>query len=142
LDKPNNMEEIIDDPVALSPSSSDSMADFYQLRQELLLITLGLTAIAFPCVWFAYNLNIALNYLLGGLTGVAYLRLLAKNVEQLGYESAGVGRSHIAVFIGVMIFATQLKQLHVLPVFLGFLTFKATLLIYTLRTLIASDASR
>jgi ATP synthase protein I len=136
------MEEITVDPVATSPSSSDSMADFYQLRKELLLITLGLTAIVFPCVWLAYDRNIALNYLLGGLTGVAYLRLLAKNVEQLGTESASVGRSHIAVFVGVIIFATQLPQLHVLPVFLGFLTFKATLLIYTLRTLFASDASR
>lgn len=136
------MEEIIEDSVVPATTSTDVMADFYQLRQELLLITLGLTAIAFPCVWLAYDRNIALNYLLGGLTGVVYLRLLAKNVEQLGNESAGVGRSHIAVFVGVMIFATQWKQLHVLPVFLGFLTFKATLLIYTLRTLMASDASR
>ncbi|NJN48705.1 MAG: ATP synthase subunit I [Alkalinema sp. RL_2_19] len=134
------MEEITAEPVATSPSSSDSMADFYQLRKELLLITLGLTAIIFPCVWIIYDLNIALNYLLGGVTGVAYLRLLAKNVEQLGIDSGGGGKSHIAVFIGVMIFATQWEQLHVLPVFLGFLTFKATLLIYTLRTLMASDS--
>ncbi|MBE9032781.1 ATP synthase subunit I [filamentous cyanobacterium LEGE 11480] len=134
------MEEITAEPVATSPSSSDSMADFYQLRKELLLITLGLTAIIFPCVWIIYDLNIALNYLLGGVTGVAYLRLLAKNVEQLGTDSGGGGKSHIAVFIGVMVFATQWEQLQVLPVFLGFLTFKATLLIYTLRTLMASDS--
>ncbi len=140
MDKPNHMEEIIDDPVASSPSSSDAMADFYQLRRELLLITLGLTAIAFPCVWLAYDLNIALNYLLGGMTGVAYLRLLARNIERLGSSSANIGKSHTAVILGVLIIATQLKQLHILPVFLGFLTFKATLLIYTMRTLIASDS--
>lgn len=139
MDKLNGMAETIADPVAPSPSAA--MADFYQLRRELVWITLGLTAIIFPCVWATYTLNIALNYLLGGLTGAAYLRLLAKNVEQLGSESAAVGKSHIAVFVGVMIFATQLKQLHVLPVFLGFLTFKATLLIYTLRTLMATDSS-
>ncbi len=139
MDKLNGIEEIIADPVAPSPSAS--MTDFYQLRRELVWITLGLTTIAFPCVWAIYTLNIALNYLLGGLTGAVYLRLLAKNVEQLGSESAAVGKSHIAVFVGVMIFATQLKQLHVLPVFLGFLTFKATLLIYTLRILMATDSS-
>jgi ATP synthase protein I len=140
LDKPNHMEEIIADPVALSPSSSDSMADFYQLRKELLLITLGLTVVIFPCVWLAYDLNIALNYLLGGMTGVAYLRLLARNIERLGSSSANVGKSHTAVILGVLIVATKFNQLHILPVFLGFLTFKATLLIYTMRTLMASDS--
>jgi ATP synthase protein I len=134
------MEETSAQTLVTSAASSDTMAEFYQLRQELLLITLGLIVIAFPCVWIVYNLNIALNYLLGGCAGVAYLRLLAKNVEQLGKESNGVGKSHIAVFVGVMIVVTQWNQLHVLPVFLGFLTFKATLLIYTVRTLIASNS--
>lgn len=120
---------------------TDSMAEFYQLRQELLITTLVLMAIAFPCVWYFYNLNIALNYLLGAFTGVVYLRLLAKNVERLGTESNGIGKSHMAVFLGVIIFATQLNQLHVLPVFLGFLTFKATLLLYTLRILFISGSS-
>lgn len=134
------MEEITTETEVDSTSSSDSMEEFYQLRQELLVITLGLTAFIFPCVWLYYDLNIALNYLLGGCTGLLYLRLLAKNVEQLGSESGGIGKSHIAVFVGVIIVATQWNDLHVLPVFLGFLTFKATLIIYTLRTLAASNS--
>jgi ATP synthase protein I len=123
-----------------SVSTGDSMAEFYQLRQELLLTTLVLMAIAFPLVWFFYDLNIGLNYLLGACAGIVYLRLLAKNVERLGTE-AGAGKSQMAVFVGVMIFATQIKQLHVLPVFLGFLTFKITLLLYTLRILFTSGTT-
>jgi ATP synthase protein I len=140
------MEEqtAVPDTTATEPSgsaSSGAMADFYQLRSELLITTLVLMAIAFPCVWYFYNRNIALNYLLGAITGVVYLGLLARNVERLGKESASAGKSQIAVFVGVMIVATQWKQLHVLPVFLGFLTFKATLLLYTLRILFTSGDS-
>lgn len=151
LDKPVEINPLTMDDPSIVPEvsatesedssakeSSDSMAEFYQLRQELIITTLVLMAIAFPCVWFFYDLNIALNYLLGAMAGVVYLRLLAKNVERLGTES-GMGKSQMAVFVGVMMFATQIKQLHVLPVFLGFLTFKATLLLYTLRVIFTSN---
>jgi ATP synthase protein I len=113
---------------------ANSMQEFYQLRQELLVSTLILTVLIFGPVWYYYSLNTALNYLLGACTGVVYLRLLARNVEQLGQSKDSVGKTQLAVFIGVMIIATQVNQLHILPVFLGFLTFKAAILVYTLRT--------
>jgi ATP synthase protein I len=121
----------------LEPDGSESdrsMGEFYQLRNELLSTTLLLMAIAFGPVWWFYSLKIALNYLVGALTGVVYLRLLARNVERLGSEQRRVGKSQLAVFIGVIIFATQWQQLEILPVFLGFLTYKAAILIYTLKT--------
>jgi ATP synthase protein I len=119
---------------------ADTMAEYYQLQQELLVTTLVLSGLLFPCVWWAYTQNIALNYLLGACTGVVYLKLLARNVERIGIETASPSKSHLAVFIGVMIVATQWKTLHVLPVFLGFLTFKLTLLLYTLRILLKHNA--
>jgi ATP synthase protein I len=117
------------------------MGEFYQLRQELLVTTLILTAIAFGPVWWYYSLKIALNYLVGAFTGVIYLRLLAKNVEKLGSSTNSIGKSQLAVFVGVIIFATQWKQLEVLPVFLGFLTYKAAILIYTLKTVVNPQSS-
>lgn len=111
------------------------MEDYYRLQRELLVITLILTGLIFPAVWGYYGSNIALSYLLGGCTGLAYLRLLGKNVERLGAESGNVGKSQLGIFIAVFLLATQVKQLHVLPIFLGFMTFKATLIIYTLKTL-------
>ena len=131
------MEEI-SPPVSESPEPSASMQDFYQLQQELLVTTVILTGLIFFPVWYFYSLNIALNYLLGACTGVVYLKLLARNVEQLGSQKDKLGRSHIAVFIGLIIIGTQWNGLHVLPIFLGFLTYKATLLVYTLRTLLNS----
>jgi ATP synthase protein I len=124
-------------------SASDrSMGDFYRLRQELLVTTFILMAIAFGPVWWYYSLKIALNYLVGALTGVIYLRLLARNVERLGTENTSIGKSQLAVFVGVIIFATQWKQLEVLPVFLGFLTYKAAILVYTLKTVINPSVDR
>jgi ATP synthase protein I len=117
------------------------MTEYYQLRQELLVTTVVLTAIIFPGVWVVYGLSLALNYLLGACAGVVYLGLLAKNVEKLGTESQKIGKSQLAVFVGVMIVATQWNQLHVLPVFLGFLTFKATLILYMLRTVFMPGSS-
>ncbi|MCM1984081.1 ATP synthase subunit I [Lyngbya confervoides] len=120
-------------PAMLAEVSDRSMSEFYQLKQALLVSTLLWTGAIFGGVWFYYGLNIALNYLLGALSGLAYLGLLARNVERLGTHKQ-VGKSQLAVFVGVIIISTQIDGLHVLPVFLGFLTYKVTILVYTLRT--------
>ncbi len=116
------------------------MREFYALQRELLLTTLILTGAFFGCVWYFYSLNIALNYLIGACTGVVYLKVLARNVEKLGDGNQKVGKSQIALFVGLILVATQWKQLQILPIFLGFLTYKAALLVYMLRTLMPSDS--
>ncbi len=133
--EPSNKDEARSVPA--EPSSS--MAEFYQLRQELLTSTLILTVVIFGSVWFFYSLNIALNYLLGACTGVVYLRMLARNVEQLGREKSKIGSSQLALFAGLIIVAAQWNQLQIVPIFLGFLTYKAAIIIYMLRTLLVSN---
>jgi ATP synthase protein I len=119
-------------------SSDRSMTEFYALRRELWVSTAIFGGIIFPVVWYLYGQNTALNYLLGAVTGLVYLRLLGRNVEQLGTEKMKVGQSHVAVLVGVLIFSTQLEPLHIFPVFMGFLTYKAALLLYTLRAWLTS----
>lgn len=125
--------------VPLSAEPNSSMGEYHRLREELLITTLALIGVIFFCVWFFYSWHIALNYLLGACTGVVYLRMLAKDVEQLGREKNRLSKARFAVFIAAIIVGTQWDQLRILPIFLGFLTYKAALIVYIIRTAVFSD---
>ncbi|MBD2387336.1 ATP synthase subunit I [Cylindrospermum sp. FACHB-282] len=121
---------------------NSSMQEFYQLYQELLVITLVLTGIVFVSVWLFYSLNIALNYLLGACAGVLYLRMLAKDVEGLGREKQSLSKTRLALLVALLLLASRWNQLQILPIFLGFLTYKATLIIYVVRVAFDSDSPK
>jgi ATP synthase protein I len=129
-------------PGSATSQATGSMQEFYQLSQELLMITLVLTGIVFICVWIFYSLNIALNYLIGACTGVVYLRMLAKDVERLGREKSQLSKTRLALLILLILLASRWNQLQIMPIFLGFLTYKATLIIYVIRTAFISDSRK
>ena len=104
----------------MSPEPHSSMEDYYQLQNELFYWTLGFSLLAFISVWMAYSPNTALNYIIGACSGVVYLKLLARSVEQLGRSKSKVGKNQLALFIGLIVVATQVDQLQIIPIFLGF----------------------
>ncbi len=116
------------------------MEEYYSLQQELVVTTLTITGIIFISVWIFYSLNLALNYVLGACVGVVYLRMLAKDVEALGRKKKKLGQTRIALFIGLIIVATQLNALKIVPIFLGFLTYKASIVVYALRTTLLASS--
>ncbi len=123
----NNLEED-------SAIVDDSMSEYYQLKQNLLLVSLGLTAFIFVSVWITYSLDTSLNYLLGACVGIVYLGMLAREVEKIGSQKKGVGSTRLALVAGVIIVATQQQQLQIIPIFLGFLTYKAAIVLYVVQT--------
>ena len=124
----------------LPTASATSMQDYYQLQENLLKLTLSFTVLVFIAVCTTYPLEIALSYVVGAVTGIVYFRMLGKSVGRLGREtplpSKGSSNGRFAVFIGVMVVATQWHQISVLPVFLGFLTYKAALIAFVIWTAI------
>jgi len=123
-----------DQSSGISSEPDPSMGEFFRLQWELVITASVLTLIIFVFTYGFYTLNTALNYLVGALAGILYLRLLARHVEQLGRQRQKLGQTRLAIFIGLIVVASQLDQLEILPIFLGFLTYKASLIIYVLRT--------
>lgn len=125
---------------ALPPEPDPSMQEFFQLQRDLFVATLILMGVIFASAWIAYSLNTALNYLIGASAGIFYLRLLGKHVEQLGRQRKELGQTRLAVLIALILVASRLEQLEILPIFLGFLTYKAALIMYLLRTTLMPDS--
>lgn len=118
-----------------SPSASNAMEDYYQLQKELLIGSLVLSLIGFLSVWATYSLNTALSYLLGSLVGVIYLRMLAKDVATLGNGKQQLSKTRLALFAAVFLIGVRVEQLELLPIILGFLTYKVALIFHTLRAI-------
>jgi ATP synthase protein I len=118
---------------------SVTMNEFYGLQRSLLVTVLGTSAVVFAVIWATYSLNIALNYFLGAGVGILYLRMLAKDVEKLGVSKNKLGKARLLPLLVVVVAATQIDRLELLPVILGFLTYKAVLFIYALSAAIVPD---
>lgn len=117
---------------------SSSMAEYDNLKLRLLITILALAGIFFVGAWWVFGLNIALNYLLGACVGVVYLGMLARSVDRLGGQTNKLGHSRLAIFFGLIIVAIFWEQLKILPVFIGFITYKAAILTYTIQELTGS----
>lgn len=137
----SNDDEAAEEHAPLPPASETSMQDYYQLQQNLLLLTLAFTGAIFFMVWGVYSLNIALNYVVGSVTGIVYFRMLAKSVGGIGRDKPKPSSGRLAVFVGVMVVSTQWQQLSVLPVFLGFLTYKAALITFVVWTAVMPQSA-
>jgi ATP synthase protein I len=109
------------------------MTEYQQLKRELLIAIVALSIALFSLVWLKFGLNIALNYLLGAVTGLVYLRMLSREVESIGGTKTKLNSNRLGLVAGVIILAAKVPELKVLPVFLGFLTYKIILLIYAVR---------
>ncbi|MGB3294216.1 MAG: ATP synthase subunit I [Phormidesmis sp.] len=120
--------------ILLLPPSEASMQDYDQLQQNLLGLTVAFGVVIFPFIWGFYSWQIALDYILGACGGIVYLRMLGRDVSKIGRQKKNSSAGRLAVFAGMMIVALRWDQLEVIPVFLGFLTYKVAIIAFVLWT--------
>lgn len=113
-------------------ADNNSMAEFYQLRNNIFVGTIFIALISTILTWWFYGQQTSLNYLLGTCFSLVYVNMLAREVEKVGPGKKGIGSTRLAIFVGLIIVATQRQQLEVIPIFLGFMTYKAAILFYIL----------
>ena len=111
-----------------STSVSDGMEEYDRLKYKLLVLTIASGFIIGLGVLVVYGWSIALSYAAGALVGTIYFRMLTKGVDRLGGESNRLGFSRLGLFILLIVIAAKSDQLHILPAFLGFMTYKVAVL--------------
>jgi ATP synthase protein I len=105
------------------------MEHYHRLRRRLLVATSVAAALAVPVVALALGPEAALSSLVGALCGLAYLTLLSRGVSRLGVSANSVGKVQLLVPIALVLAATKLPHLQLLPALLGFLLYKPALLV-------------
>ena len=75
-------------------NSGDLSAEYVLLQLRIFRINLVVTAFAAVVSILFVDLNAAISLLLGGCSGIIYLRLLAKNIGSLGKSSSSLARSN------------------------------------------------
>jgi ATP synthase protein I len=105
------------------------MDEYHRLRRRLLVANTVAAAIAVPVVALTLGLSAALSALLGALCGLLYLVLLSRSVSRLGVSSKSVGKVQLLVPVVLVLTASKVPQLQMLPALLGFLLYKPALLV-------------
>lgn len=111
---------------------ADGMDDFQRLQRRLQWITLCLAAGAVLITVLVFDRSTAFSLSIGAVGALLYLRLLARSVSRLGENSRSVGKVQLLVPIVLVLAASRLPQLSILPVFLGFLLYKPAVIIQAL----------
>ncbi|KAK4528731.1 hypothetical protein GAYE_SCF63G6676 [Galdieria yellowstonensis] len=108
---------------------SQGLKQYQDIKVTILGATLGIGAFLIPCIWWLGSGKTALSYALGLGGSLGYVWLLSTSVERLGQSratpSSWLAPARLAIVaLCIITAARHREELQVLPVFLGFLTYK------------------
>jgi len=103
--------------------------EYLELQLRVFRLTLLLTIISVGISGFFFGTQTCLSLLIGSLSGVFYFRLLARGIGKLGSTSRVVGKIQLIVPVLLVVAASKLPQLDLIPALLGFLLYKPALII-------------
>ena len=111
--------------VEVSTTSTD---EYVQLQQRIFRSALLVSALAVGVTAFFFEKQVAISLLIGALSGILYLRLLARSIGKLGANSKSVSKVQLVVPVVLVLAVSKLSQLELLPAVLGFLLYKPSLI--------------
>lgn len=111
---------------------ANGMEHYERLQRRLLIATACAVAAAVPLTGVLFDGATALSLLLGGASGLLYLRLLARSVSRLGGDRRSVGKVQLLVPVVLVLAAARIPALQMLPALLGFLLYKPALIVQAL----------
>tara|TARA_Y100001968_G_scaffold50375_1_gene41008 strand:+ start:403 stop:879 length:477 start_codon:yes stop_codon:yes gene_type:complete len=117
------------DPDPLEESSKGFRNEYMQLQLRIFMLTLVLTVFAVLISAIFFDFHAAISLLIGALSGILYLRLLARGIEKLGKTSMSVSKIQLLVPVVLFFLVSQFQQLELLPALLGFLLYKPSLIV-------------
>ena len=123
------------EPVAAPQTEAtlaNGMEDYTRLQRRILLATLILSAFAVVVASFLFDRSTALSLAVGALAGMLYMRLLARSVARIGGDKRSVGKSQLLVPIVLVLAASRLPFLEIVPSLVGFLLYKPALILQAL----------
>jgi len=122
----------------LADKAAAEAAEYERLKAELQLWTFGLSVFGVGSIWLAYSRETAISYGVGALGSFVYLRMLNRSVDAFGAEGGGIGAAlgqprllvPMILTLGynrwnVLKAAETGLTLELLPMLLGFFTYKA-----------------
>ncbi len=113
-------------PEEVNIASSD---EYLHLQRRLILTTLILAALAAIISAIVFDIPTTTSLLVGSLSGVLYLRLLARSIGKLGNLSTKVSKFQLLVPVLLVLATSRLPQLELIPALLGFLLYKPAMII-------------
>ena len=128
LEKPGNRAESnldLADSVEVAQASSD---EYVQLQQRIYRASLIVSVLAVTVSALFFELQVSISLLVGALSGVFYLRILARSIGKLGKSSKSVSKFQLVIPVLLVLSASKLSQLDLLPALLGFVLYKPALI--------------
>ena len=135
LGKSDGSSECCESELTLSTegeSIADSSSEYVQLQRRIFRTAFFVTAFAVAITALFFDLQASISLLLGGLSGILYLRLLARSIGKLGNSSKSVSKIQLLVPVVLVLAVSKLSQLELLPALLGFVLYKPSLIFQTL----------
>ena len=110
-------------------ASSD---EYVQLQLRIFRSALLVSAFAVAIAALLFDSHVSISLLIGALSGILYLRLLARSIGKLGSTTNSVSKIQLVIPVVLVLAVSKLSQLDLLPALLGFILYKPSLILQIL----------